>query len=471
MVPDNPRESYAMLVREAMRLDIPTPSRRDEVIRQLDKPAMFNIVHIITGIRRCGKTFYLFQKIHDLLAAGVPRDRILYFNFADDRLLPMPDDVLDDVVNEYWRQVPEARSEGAYLFLDEVQECANWQGFCQRITEHEKVTLVITGSSSKLSSEEIATNFRGRSHAHAMMPLSFREYCTFRGIAVPDAVPDGHGESDDASAVIKVINEAFSPQEVTGFEGAYERYLVEGGFPGVQRLIEPDRVEMLQSYMRDVVARDVAERFGRENIAMATQTALYLLRNTACELSVNALVAALKATGWKVYWDKVNTLLELFKQAYLVYELPEYRTALKPGSTSVPKMYAVDQGMAYAVSRANQQDLGKRLETAVFCELHRRTAGRRTEAVTSYTMPGPKQEKVDFLVGDALAAEPYALYQVTADMTATKTRNCEIGSLAAVMARTHLGSGSILTLHDEETVAVEAGTIHVIPAWKWSLMR
>lgn len=458
MVPDNPRESYAMLVREAMRFDFPQPLRRDEVIRKLDEPAAFNIVHIITGIRRCGKTFYLFQKIRDLLGAGVPRDRILYFNFADDRLQPMPDTVLDDIVNEYWRQVPEARRDGAYLFLDEVQECANWQGFCQRIAEHERVTLVITGSSSKLSSDEIATNFRGRSHPHEMAPLSFREYCEFHGLAVPDPAV-----TSDASV--------FSPQETTDFEGAYERYLVTGGFPGVQRLDTPDRIEMLQSYMRDVVARDVAERFGRENITMATQTALYLLRNTACELSVNSLVAALKDNGWKVYWDKVNTLLELFRQAYLIHELPEYTTSLKPNSTGVPKVYAIDQGMVYAVSRANQQDLGKRLETAVFCELRRRTAGRRTEAMTSYTMPGSRQEKVDFLVGDALAAEPYALYQVTAQMAVDKTRKREIGSLTAVMQRTGLDSGVILTLHDEETISAEAGTIRVVPAWKWALEK
>ena len=63
MVPDNPCESYAMLVRESMQFDIPTPSRRIEIIRELPQPAVFNAVHIITGIRRCGKTFYLFQKI------------------------------------------------------------------------------------------------------------------------------------------------------------------------------------------------------------------------------------------------------------------------------------------------------------------------------------------------------------------------------------------------------------------------
>lgn len=456
MVPENPQETYATLVREAMRFDMPTPIRRDEAIRELAQPAPFNIVHIITGIRRCGKTFYLFQKIHDLLDAGVPRDRIFYFNFSDDRLRPMPASILDDIVNEYWRQAPGAREEGAYLFLDEVQECENWQGFCQRLAEHEKVTLTITGSSSKLSSDEIATTFRGRSHPHEMMPLSFREYCLFHDLATPDP--------DDTDA-------SFSPQEIIAFESAYERYLVTGGFPAVQHALEPDRIELLQGYLRDVVARDVAERFGRENITLATQTALYALRNTACELSVNSLVEALKTQGWKVYWDKINTLLTLFEQAYLVYELHEYRTTLKPDSTSVPKLYAVDPGMAYAVSRANQQDIGKRLETAVFGELHRRTSGNRTEAVTSYTMPTAKQEKVDFLVGDAMAAEPYALYQVTAGMDSPKTRTREIGSLTAVMQRTELAQGTIITLREEGAETTNAGDIRIIPAWKWALQQ
>lgn len=133
-----------------------------------------------------------------------------------------------------------------------------------------------------------------------------------------------------------------------------------------------------------------------------------------------------------------------------MYQLEEYSTMLKPGSTAVPKMYAVDQGMVYAVSRANQQDIGKRLETAIFCELQRRTSGRRTETITSYTMPTSKQEKVDFLIGDALATEPYGLIQVCANMGNEKTRAREIGSLQAVMQRTNVDSGLILTLNEEK---------------------
>ena len=120
--------------------------------------------------------------------------------------------------------------------------------------------------------------------------------------------------------------------------------------------------------------------------------------------------------------DKANTLLELFKQAFLVYQLEEYSTMLKPGSTAVPKMYAVDQGMVYAVSRANQQDIGKRLETAIFCELQRRTSGRRTETITSYTMPTSKQEKVDFSYRRCSCYGTVWLIQVCANMGNEKTR-------------------------------------------------
>ena len=121
-----------------------------------------------------------------------------------------------------------------------------------------------------------------------MAPLSFREFCDFRGIETPTA------GSTLADAV-------FSPREVTRFEAAYNDYLTIGGFPAVQRMVEADRIETLQGYVRDVVARDVAERLGRENITLATQIALFLLRNTACELSTNGLVETLRAVGWKIY--------------------------------------------------------------------------------------------------------------------------------------------------------------------------
>ncbi|MBS5450241.1 MAG: ATP-binding protein [Coriobacteriia bacterium] len=446
---------YAELVREARAFVFPHPSERIDVIRELPAPALFNLVHIITGVRRCGKTFYAFQLINRLLSQGVSRDSILYFNFADDRLRPASPTLLSDVVEEYWRQVPSARSQGCYLFLDEVQEAENWQGVCQRLAEHERVTLVITGSSSKLSADEIASTFRGRSQEHPMRPLSFREYCLFHDIETPSA--------EELRAV-----GAVPPDMRTQLEGAFSRYLVMGGFPGVQHMGPEERTMMLQAYMRDVVARDVVERYGRADIALATQVALFGLRNTACDLSVNNLVESLRTVGYRTSWETVNEVVRLFCQAHLLSLLPEYATSLAP-STAASKVYAVDTGLAHATARASQQDVGKRLETAVFSELERRRAGSRIETITSYTAPTSRREKVDFLVGDALASEPYELIQVTADMSAEKTRRREIGSLEVAMTQTGVAAGTIITLRENGSVTNDGGTIRIIPAWKWAL--
>lgn len=442
----------ASLVQESIELGTPTARPRETVIRSLPEPARFNLVHIITGMRRCGKTFYLFQLIHELMGSGIPANRIFYFDFSDARLKPTDAQTLESVVDEYWRLVPEARDEGCYLFLDEVQECPDWQGFCQRIAEHERVTLTITGSSSRVSSDEIATNFRGRAHVHEMWPLSFREFCAFRDIAVP-----APGQR------------AFSPQARSRYESAFDDYLLVGGFPAVQQAVPADRIELLQGYVRDVVARDVAERMGREDITLATQLALFGIRNTGCELSVNGLVEQLEEAGdQKVYWTKVNRLLELFGKAYLLHYLPEYTTALKPGTSKPKKVYAEDQGLAYAVSRANQQDVGKRLETAIYLELRRRNAGRRTDTVTSLTVPKTRQQ-VDFLLGDALASEPCELIQVTVGMERKKTRARELGSLEAGMRHAGLSRGVVITLREQGKTSTESGDIDIVPAWQWAL--
>lgn len=290
-----------------------------------------------------------------------------------------------------------------------------------------------------------------------MQPLSFREFCAFQGIEAPSA-----SELSRTGAV--------SPQKKTELEAAFSRYLTCGGFPGVQDMSESARTAMLQSYVRDVVARDVVERYGRVGIALANQVALFGLRNTGCDLSVNNLVDALRDVGFKTSWVTVNETVRLFCQAHLLSLLPEYATSLAPSSTALQKVYAVDAGIAYATARANQRDVGKRLETAVYQELMRRIAQGRPETVTSYTAPTPKREKVDFLVGDVLANEPYELVQVTADMSQEKTRARELGSLEVAMRKTGVKEGLVITLLEEGEEQLGDGLwAHVVPAWRWAL--
>lgn len=197
---------------------------------------------------------------------------------------------------------------------------------------------------------------------------------------------------------------------------------------------------------------------------------MYGLRNTACELSINKLTESLKRVGYPTAWETVSKTSRLLEQAHLYTGVSEYSTSFAPASTATKKMYAVDSGMAYAVSRASQQDVGKRLETAVYNELARRTGLGRMDAVCSLTVPGGKREKVDFAVGDALSLEPYGLIQVTVDMSAERTRVREVGSLAAAMRYAGVREGLIVSLREKSTIEVPEGAIKVVPAWLWALM-
>lgn len=444
------------LVREYRAFEIPPLYERDDVVTRLPEPARFNDYHVIVGIRRCGKTFYTFQLMRRLLASGYDPSRILYFNFADDRLQPIEDGMGSRIIEEYYRQVPQARELGCYLFLDEVQELRDWQPLLRRLAEHEKVTMVVTGSSSKLSSEEIATESRGRSRQHLLLPLSFAELVRLAGLGnLAGQVADGA---------------KLSVRDQTRLRGLFDGYLEVGGFPAVQDVTRAERIETLQGYVRDVVARDVAERFERTEIGLANQLAVFALRNTGCEFSLNMLGETLTRIGYKAYWAKLSRLSELMQQAYLYRLLREFSMQLSPRSTEVPKVYAVDPGMAYAVSRASQQDVGKRLETVVYLELVRRVAGRRIESVSSYTAPKASDGKVDFIVGDALSQVAYEPIQVTASMESDKTRRREVGALEACMRRAHLDHGTIVTMGESESLQVDEGTIKVVPAWRWLLM-
>ena len=459
-------DNYDALVREYAMTDFPNLIDRDEIMRRLPSPEPFGLVHIITGMRRSGKTFYLFQKIRQLLDEGIPRERIFYFDFSDDRLKPLHMNTGTEVVEAFYRQFPMARTDGAYLFLDEIQELDDWQALCRRLSERERVTLVVTGSSSKLSSDEIATQFRGRSFSHEMMPLSFAEYIRFKRGA------NRHSETLRFSGSGTLSGIPCSQQEATWYEGAYEQYLEEGGFPQVQSswgIVREERIQLLQSYMRDVVARDVTERMGNADISMANRIALYALRNTSCEFSVNGLVEQLIEDGDTAYWKKVDELVRLMEQAFLFHRVSEFSLALKRESTTPPKTYANDPGLAYAISRANQQDVGKRLEKAIYLELRRRLAGSRVQSISSFTSRQATGRKVDFIVGDALSRDPYELIQVSVSIANEKTRNREIKSLTEAMKETGLRTGTVITLREQESLQTDAGLIEVIPAWQWSL--
>ena len=136
--------------------------------------------NVLTGMRRSGKTWFCYQQMKKLLAHGVEKERLLYLNFEDERLLPFSASDFKYILETYYRKFPGYKTRQCYLFLDEVQRIDGWDKFVRRVLDMEKMSIFITGSSSRLLSWEIATSLRGRSLATEIFPFSFREYLAGR---------------------------------------------------------------------------------------------------------------------------------------------------------------------------------------------------------------------------------------------------------------------------------------------------
>lgn len=136
---------------------------------------------VAIGMRRSGKTFCLFQKIRYFLDRSVPLSQILYIDFEDDRLQPINQSGLAELLDSFYSLYPENHKRIGYLFLDEIQNVEGWALVIRRYLNTKNVRIYLSGSSAKLLSKEIATSLRGRSLPVEIWPFSFQEYLSSKG--------------------------------------------------------------------------------------------------------------------------------------------------------------------------------------------------------------------------------------------------------------------------------------------------
>lgn len=429
---------------------------RDVDLGSPEPPRRGNLATVVTGVRRCGKSYRLFQEMDSLHASGIPWERMLYFNFEDNRIMPVTPATGDELLEAFYGLHPDALEEGAYLFLDELQEMSDWGLWLRRIIDTRKVTVYVTGSSSKMLSSEVATQFRGRSWECELFPLSFAEFVRFHGLANPS------------------LPASFTTAERLRVQGVMGDYLVRGGFPAVQGL-PPQRAALtLQGYAERVVARDVVERHDLGNLRLASLFARRALASNGRELSLRKAENEFRSRGISTSRGTLGDMLSYFEDAFLVFCVPEFSRALSEAGGAASKVYAVDPGLACANAPASVRDDGQRLEDAVYLELRRRCAGSRDGAVSTLRTRGHGYE-VDFIVGDALFGAASQLYQVCQGFggdseRAAKTRERELRALFEAMAERDVAE-SVLVMGDgaEFEESRDGRVVRALPAWRWLL--
>ena len=426
------------LIADFQERDTPAFTRR-----HVQLPWLANKVDTIIGMRRSGKTWFLFQVISDLLSRKTPKESILYLNLEDERLHPMTAADLHQIPDVYFRRNPGLRDKSCTFFFDEIQNIPGWEQFVRRLLDTENVHICLTGSSAKLLSREIATSLRGRSISTEMFPFSFAEALEHQGIDVE-------------------ITKRPGKKKQTLLENRLQAYLLEGGFPEVQGIDAEYRVRILQDYLDVVILRDLVDRYRIPNTVPLRYMIRHLMNATARLFSVNKFYNDLKSQGIPCGKNTLHEYLDHLSDAFLFFPICIHTRSERARMVNPRKTYAIDPGLVRACSRNIQPDWGHLLENFVFLEL------RRSCEVIEYYKTASGRE-VDFLVTDRSGKT--AMIQATVEMHDSATRERELRALVEAMEECRLKEATMVTLNLEEHLETASGHIHVLPAWLWALQR
>ncbi len=233
-------------------------------------------VSVVNGVRGSGKTSLLRQRIRQLVESGVPVEDILSLDLADDRLYWLRHENPDIILEAYFELHPQKRgSEMVHCFFDEIQALPHWQLFINRLTRSEKCEITVAGSLLPSPEEETASPLTGRIVSWEIFPLSFREFLDGKGI-----------ES----------NGPLSTRQRLTIQKAFEDYWEIGGFPGVNRLDQLQRIAAHQVNWNAIIASII----GHHNIShprAVIELAHWLVDNTGSFYAVSHLTDYLKSLG------------------------------------------------------------------------------------------------------------------------------------------------------------------------------
>jgi uncharacterized protein len=392
------REVLRQMISDSLAAPVPPHTRRDVRL-----PAVPGKAVAVIGMRRSGKTTFLWQCLAERLATGTPREALLCLNFEDERLAGIQSADLHWMVEEYYRLRPEFRdSRRVSFFLDEIQMVAGWETFARRLIDTEKLDLFLSGSSARLLSREVATSMRGRAMEVLIHPFSFRE--TLRHAGAEPAKPWHRLTKAGRSALDRRLRD----------------YLTVGGFPEAQGVPPGDRANLLRTYVDVAVLRDVIERHDISNPLALRWLQRHLLANPAALFSVQKFYDSLRSQGVPIGKDNLHAFLGYLEDTFLIRTVSIHTASERQRMVNPRKAYPVDPGLIPVYERTGRLNLGHALETAVLVELERRGC----EVAYIRTKEG---YEVDFMARSHLGK--WNLLQVCAEISDPATREREVRSL------------------------------------------
>lgn len=311
---------------------------REAYLRQIVPLIDKNLIKVLTGVRRSGKTVLLSQIQDYLLKNGRSKSQIINISLESKKNKKFKD---GDVLYEYLISACEKLNAKAYIFLDEIQVVSGWEEVVSSLLVDVDCDIYITGSNSKLLSGELATLIAGRYIQIHVYPFTLSE-------AKQMLIQTGKFTSD---------------------EELFQNYLKYGGLPMRFSLEEIS----LETYLSDtydaIVVKDIIQRNNIKDTNLLNMILAFLMDNIANPFSARSIVAALKQEGISTTVETVIAYIDYIKKAMVVYSAQRYDIKGKKLLTTNEKYYTVDLGLRNCVKASGEIDYNKLYENIVYLEL------------------------------------------------------------------------------------------------------
>ncbi len=397
--------------------------KRDLYLEQLKAFQDTEMIKVITGIRRCGKSSLMKLMANHLRESGIAEAQIIEINFESMQFSDM-------TVREFYDYVTEraVKDKRMYLFFDEVQRLSGWENAVNSFRVDIDCDIYITGSNAHLLSSELSTYLSGRYVEIKVLPLSFSEFLDFHGYTVTE-------RKSPTGQLRKRITDAEG--EMYEIKELYEAYAKFGGMPMLADVgLETDKVTAaLDGVYSAVVVRDILEREKRKGQRTITDPLLlrklmmFLADNIGNSTSATSIGNTLVSEGLldegrrkaKPAVHTIQAYIEALKESFIFYEIKRFDIKGREYLKTLGKYYIVDMGLRNYLLGYREGDSGHILENIVYFELLRRGYDVAIGKIDS--------KEVDFI---ASKTDEKKYIQVTESMNAPETREREISALRRI---------------------------------------
>ncbi|MGC8497599.1 MAG: ATP-binding protein [Thermoplasmata archaeon] len=405
---------------ERQRLDLKSVVEQKSVPREVNVPPKIlnsNLIKVITGPRRAGKSFFALQMLNEM--------RFSYVNFDDETLIKIKDydSIIDNLDSIYGKT--------DFLLMDEIQNLPDWELFVNRL-QRQHYNLILTGSNSKLLSKELATHLTGRHYEIQIYPFSYSEFLS--------------AQKNDKRA-----DYVFSKNKL-------EEYLLCGGYPEII-VKNMEYSPYLKTLVESVIFKDIVRRYDIRFSSELYELAKYLFNAFATELSLNRIAKMLEIGSVHT----VKKYLDYLEEAYLIVKIPRYSFKYREIIKAPNKIYIIDNGIINAFSSRTTRDHGRIMENTVAIELLRR------HGQYVFYWKDQYNREVDFVVKTGKDADE--LIQVTFASAMEDVNVRELRALVYASSILNCNMLKVITWDLEDKYELDGKSIDFVPLWKWLIQK